>query len=254
MSRQALPAAYNSVSRKLAPSPPGTDAPPDLRVLNVARPESLSEINLNGGPADEEVSSLRAENVELRSRLEQSEQLLQAAAASEEAWLERQKEHEQLLEEKSDVIRNLHHKIQQLQEGSAGANLARAEALQKMQTELEARCQQLKEDEESLMAQMRAMEMAMSRDRAELARQRSEVQRQQAEVSREIELSTRDPQLRERLASLSRRRKEATPTMVDFQLPPIASDTPLADAIPVEVEPIKRRGILSRLLFGNRHS
>ena len=253
MSRQALPTSYNSVPRKLSPIAPGTDGAPDLHVLNVPRPETASEIHLEGGGADEEVSTLRAENAELHSRLEQTDQLLQAAAASEENWLERQKEYELLLEEKSEVIRTLYHKIQQLQEGSAGANLTRAEELQKLQSELEDRRRQLKEDEESLMAQMRSMEMAMSRDRAELARQRSEVQRQQAEVNREIEMSGRDPLLRERLASLNRRRKEAAPTMAEFQLSPDTTDPPSDSADSPGPAAVKRsRGLLGRLFFGDR--
>ena len=53
-----------------------------------------------------DLASLRAENAELRAKLHEFDQ----------AWGERQKEYENLLEEKSEVIRNLHLKIQELQE------------------------------------------------------------------------------------------------------------------------------------------
>jgi len=68
--------------------------------------------------------------------------------------------------------------------------------------DVEAQRQQLEEDEAALMHQMREMEMALARDRAELARQRTELQRQQADFAREIEIASRDPELRERLAIL----------------------------------------------------
>ena len=61
-------------------------------------------------------SLLRGENAELRARLEELEQALQTPESSEETWAERQKEYEALLEEKSEVIRSLHMKIQELQE------------------------------------------------------------------------------------------------------------------------------------------
>jgi hypothetical protein len=56
----------------------------------------------------DELARLRAENGQLRARVEELEQALQAASPGEVTWLERQKEYETLLEEKSEVIRGLH--------------------------------------------------------------------------------------------------------------------------------------------------
>ena len=172
---------------------------------------SSPDVNMDLGTALEALARVGAENAELRDHFEENEQLLHAAVASEEVWLERQKEYETLLEEKSDVIRNLHQKIQELQQGSAGENHARAEQLEKLQKEFDARQQRLAEDEQALVSQMRAMEMSLSRDRAELARQRNEVQRLHADIQREIDLATRDSSLRERLASLARRAQDGLP-------------------------------------------
>jgi chromosome segregation ATPase len=164
------------------------------------------------------LDSLRHENVELRGRVEELEQLLVATATNEDSWADRQKEYEALLEEKSEVIRALHVKLHELQEGARRAPnepVPKEEELQQLKQELEDQRRQLQEDEESLMTQMREMELALSRDRAELARQRQELVRLQAELNREIEQAGRDSGLRERLANIRRAhdtsKKDATP-------------------------------------------
>ena len=65
----------------------------------------------------EELLMLRHEVAALRERIQELELLAQPSADSaEETWLERQREYETLLEEKSEVIRGLHQKMQELQE------------------------------------------------------------------------------------------------------------------------------------------
>lgn len=159
-----------------------------------------------------EEASLRMENAQLRQRLAEGESLLEELAASEAGWTEQKKEYEALLEEKSEVIRALHLKVQELQEGaSSGAAAKAAENAEvlKLKKELAEQRRQVQEDEEALMQQMRQMEMAMSRDRAELARQRNELARMQSELNHEIEMASRDPGLRDRLLSLQRRQQDA---------------------------------------------
>jgi DNA repair exonuclease SbcCD ATPase subunit len=156
--------------------------------------------------ADGESAALRQENAELRARIEALESTF-AAGADDDVWAERQREYEALLEEKSEVIRSLHLKVQELQEGKRRAPnepVPREEELVQLKQELEDQRRQLQEDEESLMAQMRQMELALSKDRAELARQRQDVQRLQADLNREIEQANSAPGLRERLNSLRR--------------------------------------------------
>jgi chromosome segregation ATPase len=204
---------------------------------------------LRGGPAkpasgdakvadDRESSVLRQENAELRARVAELEQLL-ASNGSEEEWAERQQEYEALLDEKSEVIRSLHLKLQEVQEGarrSPDEPIPKEEELIQLKQALEEQQHQLREDEEALLGQMRQMEMALSKDRAELARQRQEVQRLQADLNREVEQSSRDPALRERLNSL-RRGQEAP------QREPAA---PVA----APAEAMKKNSGLFRKLFG----
>lgn len=165
-----------------------------------------------------ELETLRQENAELRARVDEMEQMLMATASNEDSWTERQKEYEALLEEKSEVIRGLHLKLHELQEGTRrlpNEPVPKEEELQQLKQDLDEQRRQLQEDEESLMTQMREMELALSKDRAELARQRQEVQRLQAELNREIEQAGRDSGLRERLANIRRAhdtaKKDGTP-------------------------------------------
>lgn len=225
----------NTATRSVSETAAAKEVVPDLHVLDVGRPGTAPDIRIEAGDVEQELALLRAENAELRMRLEQNEQLMHAAAASEEVWLERQKEHEMLLEEKSDVIRNLHQMIHELQQGSEGQNLARADELDDLKRKLDERQAQLTEDENTLNTQMRTMEMALSRDRAELARQRNDLQRLKAEIDREIEMAGRDAGLRERLASLTRRnnpesavRKLAPKTELCIELPPLPAAPPAA--------------------------
>jgi DNA repair exonuclease SbcCD ATPase subunit len=177
------------VGRLRGAAPPAPPAPP-------------AAVRADGG----DVGGYLQENAELRTRLEELEHAL-LASSNDETWADQQREYEALLEEKSEVIRSLHLKIQELQEGARRAKtgpVPKEEELIQLKEELEQQRRQLQEDEEALMTQMRQMEFAMSRERAELARQRQEVQRLQADVNREVEQAAKDDGLRERLASLRR--------------------------------------------------
>jgi hypothetical protein len=203
-----------------------TDFEEELRRLEAVNQELLHEFQhadasaavdaaVELAPADHELlERLRLENAELKARVEELE--AQAAGGAEEQWLQRQQEYETLLEEKSEVIRSLHQKLQESQESAlsgdtppagpaaSSTRIGQAEEILRLKRELEEQRRQLEQDEEEMMAQMRQMELAMAKERAEMARQRQEVQRQQAELTREIEQSGRDPELRERLNGLRR--------------------------------------------------
>ena len=181
-------------------------------------------------PADaERLEMLLLENAELRARVQELEAL--EAGEGDELWLERQREYEMLLEEKSDVIRHLHQKIQESQESAvggeslpsnqtncSGTRVGQAEEILRLKREMDEQRRQLERDEEEMMAQMRQMEMTMAKERANMARQQQEVQRLQADLAREIENSSRDPELRERLHTL-RRTHEAKPTPAPILVP-----------------------------------
>src|SRR5438132_674997 len=126
----------------------------------------------------------------------------------QDALESRQRKYEGLLEEKSEVIRDLHRRLHEQSEKPAATSAPREEELIALSEELERERRQLKEDEEALMEQMRQMEVQMSRERAELARQRNELQRLQVDLRRELELASRDATLRDRLAPLQRRHQD----------------------------------------------
>jgi hypothetical protein len=178
--------------------------------------DSEMDASLNETPpavptAEEEIERLRAENAAFRESLEQLEKILEERLQNEQTWEERQKEQDALLEEKSDVIRELHLKLQECSTAPApheSGAVPREEELLALSEELEQERRQLKEDEESLMAQMREMEIQMSRERAELARQRNELQRLHSDLHHELELAARNAALRDRLQPLQRRHQD----------------------------------------------
>jgi hypothetical protein len=207
------------------------DLDDELKRLSAATQELLGEFGHSephqAPPAEEEnieLELLRLENEELKVRIQELEAI--ASGKGEELWRERQKEYESLLEEKSEVIRTLHLKIQDLQDsvdlgesspsapapvGTSASRLGQAEEILRLKRELEEQRQQLHQDEEDMMTQMRQMEMTMARERAEMARQRQEVQRLKADLARDVEQSGRDPELRERLSTLTRRQSNPNP-------------------------------------------
>jgi chromosome segregation ATPase len=223
-----------------------------------------SDPDLNVSP---DVSPFQAENAGLRCAIAELNQLAEAGAAeAENAAAERQKEFENLLEEKSEVIRALHLKIKELQERPAVSNLPNEQELQTVCEEMEReRAQldldrrqieqdraQLQLDEESLMKQMREMEMSMSRDRAELARQRNELQRLHTDIKHDLELAGRDASLRDRLEGLQRRHQEIHGRKGGSQSPEPRTAAPRPQAAPASAKPVKKKesGLLRRL-FGS---
>jgi chromosome segregation ATPase len=176
---------------------------------------------LASGDVAGELERLRAENAQLQNSVAEFEALLEGEGKSN-AWAEQQREYEALLEEKSEVIRDLHQKIQELREQAEQAAHAaprpKADAdtpateqeLQEMMVALDQQRRQLEDDEEAVMSQMRQMEMSMARERAELARQRAELQRMHNELKHEIEQAARDGALRERLQHLQRRQPDGS--------------------------------------------
>lgn len=178
-----------------------------------------------------DVESLRKENAELRACIDEMER----------AWLEREKEYEGLLEEKSEIIRGLHVKLRESAPTSNhSADPAELDELTRLRKELEEQRRQLEQDEQDLMQQMRQMELAMSRERAEMARHRNETQRLHDDLSHEAEQTSRDSGLRERLLAL-RRQCEPPPSQAEPERPTVSQPTP----------PPKGSGIFRRIFGGS---
>ncbi len=164
----------------------------------------------------QELELVRSENEELRALVLELEQALQQASSTPSNWEAQSREFEALLEEKSELIRTLHCRVQELEDAVAAqascskpAGLVpREDELMQLSEELERERRQLQEDEEALMQQMRQMEIDMARERAEMGRQRAELQRLQNDLRHELEVAARDNALRERLAPLQRRHQD----------------------------------------------
>ena len=192
--------------------------------------ELLKTLGLEAGTAAPraapELDQLRGENAELRGIIaELKEELDSRQKADDAGLLERQKEYESLLEEKSELIRSLHLKIQELQEQKPAVPLTPKEEelialseelerercqLQKQRRQLEEERQQLAEDEQIMTQQLREMEVQMARERADFARQRSELNRISEEIRREMENCERNGLLNERLNQLRNRFHEVS--------------------------------------------
>lgn len=173
--------------------------------------------NLLGADFHQQLEQLRAENDELRALVLELEQALQHPVDGGQATEQAAREYEALLEEKSELIRQLHRRVQDLEDELAEKEepvrkgpLPREDELMRLSEELERERRQLKEDEDALMEQMRQMELQMARERAEMARQRTELQRIQNDLHHELEVAARDNNLRERLAPLQRRHADAS--------------------------------------------
>jgi hypothetical protein len=202
-----------------------------------------------------EIDQLRNENGILREAVAELEKLLEQMLQAEQTWSERQKEQEALLEEKSDVIRELHIKLQE--QGAAPApressGMPREEELVALNEALEHERRQLKDDEEALMAQMREMEIQMSRERAGLARQRNDLQRLHNEIRHELELAARHAELRDRLLPLQRRHQEMLHRKGSEPPPEALSSPPASPAatVPSPATAGKDSSGLLRRLFG----
>jgi hypothetical protein len=258
-------------ARLLQEANPAVEGNPDL--LAVLGSEEGAGVPPDGGTSLEQ---LIVENAELRIRVADLQQLAGSAAnPTDQGWAEREKEYESLLEEKSEIIRSLHLKIQELQEQGSReeppaeprpplpANEAELQAVfdelerERAQLDLERRQleedrAQLQQDEETLMKQMREMEMAMSRERADLARQRNELQRLHNDLRHELELAARDASLRDRLIPLQRRHQEFT-NRKGGAAPAGARPGPAAGpaSAPPGLPSAKKEGSLLRRLFGS---
>ncbi len=213
--RPALNAANNGLHprpREAVPQGPWAAEEHDnagrARVTTDSDPLGLGDLSSD---VQAEIARLEGENARLKEAVAELQRALgEATAQADQAWAERAREYESLLEEKSEVIRNLHRKFQEAPERPAG-NSPREEELLALSEELERERRQLQEDEEAMMQQMQQMEVQMARERAELARQRMDLQRLQSEVQREVEkaqavqLPTRE-MLRSKLQDITNRR------------------------------------------------
>ena len=213
--------------------------------------------------ADElqELERLREENNQLRALCLELEQALHESTqnAADGGDDERLQEHEALLEEKTEIIRQLHEQLQEVQAELEALSEARApsaapkpapreDELLSLSEELERERRQLQEDEQALMQQMREMEVSMARERAEMARQRNDMQRLQSEVHHEIERLERSGALQSKIDGLKSKLTDASTRRGSS---PAAGAPQSAPAAAAPAAPAGRKeGLLGRLFRG----
>src|SRR5579875_671852 len=237
----------------------------------MARPLPLTEPHRSGtngtpgissGPSTDdsaELENLRAENAQLRTLCQELEQALQEAVGQIRPDLEQQvRDYEAVLEEKNEMIRQLHQQVQELQaalevaeasaaqavpapQGNGGKLPSEAELLA-LSEQLERERRQLQEDEQTLMDQMREMEVSMARERAELARQRNEMQRLQNEIRHELERLERDGGIQSKLEELRSRLQDVTARRGAAPVAGTNKPTP----IPPPTAPSRKEGLMGR--------
>jgi chromosome segregation ATPase len=211
----------------------------------------------------QEIEQLRAENAQLRTLCAELEQALQEAAHQDPdhgAYEERIREHESLLEEKSEAIRSLHEQLQEvktaLQDSEVRAGIVqgpvpREDDLLQLSEELERERRQLREDEQTVMDQMRQMELSMARERADMARQRNDLQRLYGEIRHEMERLERNGALQNKMDELKAKlqdvqnRRGAAPAAPAAKPP--SGSVPAAPAAPAPTPP---KGSFMGRLFG----
>ena len=140
----------------------------ELQQLTVAQHELIQELRSDAGiDLDaEELPRLRRENAELRVRVKQLEQTLAAAPPCDATRPDRQSDCEKPLDEKSEVSRAQHVKMEESKEITPRDRSAPEvcdAAVEEMVRELDEQRRQLQEDEANLMQQVRNMEMALAR-------------------------------------------------------------------------------------------
>jgi DNA repair exonuclease SbcCD ATPase subunit len=203
------------------------------------------------GDTDAHASQLQAENSELRSIIAELQQELENVSnKSDQAWADRQKEYDSLIDEKNEMIRELHLRLQELEEVAQRPATPKEEELRALSEELEReRCQlqqerrqldeevrQLREDSDVMNQEMRQMEVQMARERADLARQRNEVQRVSDEIRHELDRVERDRGLSDRLVQLRQRHMDAVRGKSAIPPSPANTQPPRANAPQAETD------------------
>jgi hypothetical protein len=253
---------------QLDPAAPGL--PPLTRAAgsrrNGTQLSAAAEMKRNNGlpalttNAQVELDKLRAENAELKKMLAEVQQFY---AEHDPSHLEQQQQEvESALSAKDAEIAALKVQVEEWHSKMQTHRLVPSEdEMAKMSDELEKeRCQlaqerkqietgrtELGDDEETLMKQMREMEVGLAKDRAELARQRTELQRLHVEIKHELEqLDRGDASMKERLAQFQRRHTEVFSRPSQAHSPMASAPTPPPAADSASTAPKPRDSVLRR--------
>jgi hypothetical protein len=162
----------------LATTPP----PPPLKPAEVV---STADVDLR-----RQYEEVRNENLQLRQSVEQARGRLASLEKEAELWRAREQEYENMLEEKSELIRQLHVKLNEIPKRNS--DLPSEEELVALHQELQRERQEFEQERSDMENQFKQMEISLAKERADIARQRSEANRLQSEIKRQIEMLERE--------------------------------------------------------------
>lgn len=154
----------------------------------------------------QQVEALKKDNERLRQIVEQARQRVQQAEKDAELWQAREKEYENMLEEKSELIRQLNQQLRA--QPVAQKDGPSEDELVALHQELQRERQIMEDDRAALEEQFRTLELQMAKERADIAKQRSEVQRLQAEFKRQMDILERESKVRGDMGEFIRLREE----------------------------------------------
>jgi chromosome segregation ATPase len=194
----------------------------------------------------------RKEIERLRTNLEQARTRILQFEKDAELWQTREKEYEMMLEEKSELIRQLHQQARTAP--VAKGDGPSEEELIALHQELQRERQLLEEDRVALEEQFRQTELQMAKERAEIFKVRNEAQRMQNEIKRQVEILEREAKvrgemgafmkLREELQSKENRAPGSKPTIDQA---PAVPDMPAIDRKAPEAGPQSRKSFFGGL-------
>lgn len=179
--------------------------------LHGGAPTSLEEMlrdpSASAGDGELRGEELRKENERLRQNLEQARQRVLQFEKDAEQWRAREKEYELMLEEKSELIRQLHQEAR-AQQAAPRPDGPSEDELVALHQELQRERQMLEEDRAALEEQFRLSELQMSKERADIAKLKSEANRMQNEVKRQMEILEREAKVRGEMGNFLKLREE----------------------------------------------
>jgi chromosome segregation ATPase len=238
---------------------PGSTRPAGAGVVQEAPAASATPEQL------QELAQLRDENGQLRALCLELEQALHEATQAASAHGEdRAKDYEAVLEEKTEVIRQLHEQIEKMQssqaehESQAAAKptnsgpAPREDELLSLSEDLERERRQLQEDEQALMQQMREMEVSMAKERAEMARQRNDMQRVQSEIRHELERLERSGALQSKIDGLKSKLQDVCTRRGSAPAAAFSQGAPSPGAVPGSPAPARKDSIFGRIFGGGK--
>jgi hypothetical protein len=145
------------------------------------------------------VAQLRTENAQLKQFVDQARNRLSQMDRAAEHWQGREQEYENLLEEKSEQIRQLQAQVGELERNGGGgarpdgggAGVLSEEELLQIQNQLDEERRQMEQERRDMEEEFKRAELAMAKERADMARQKGELQRARRELEVMIETAQR---------------------------------------------------------------